>query len=77
MCGNGNAIGNAKKLPCCATWWWPEWSRGGAGAGALFGSDLGFSFRAESGNFFFFMVLGFWGNGNEEALKLGEGEVEV
>ena len=50
MCGNGNgnAIGNAMKLPCCATWWWPEWSRGGAGAGALFGSDLGFSFRAQS-----------------------------
>ena len=48
VCGNGNAIGNATKLPCCATWWWPEWSRGGAGAGALFGSDLGFSFRAQS-----------------------------
>lgn len=49
------------KLPCCATWWWPEWSRGGAGAGALFGSDLGFSFRAQSGNFFFCMVFGYSG----------------
>lgn len=62
------------KLPCCATWWWPEWSRGGAGVGALFGSDLGFSFRAQSGKKK--ISNGFWvfGNGNEERLKFGEGE---